>query len=1000
MQRSVLVGLILVLAAILGAAFWFSRGDTIPPPPVGTTTAEANPAAGPAVATAATTPVDAASHTSERQIAATVAAALRDDPEIQAGLTGWKGRVVDHGKTPVPGCGVRLYRGAFDTVLREGVDLFAEDPGFAPDYVAGETKTAADGTFAIHGVWPGAVFILFAGIGTDAPVHQIVTRTPSPGEVVDLGDIVLPDAGVITGTVLDDSGEPLAGALVRAADLPGTLAAFFPVERFDPEGALLIREPQSPVRVLEMPKWVKKAFDDLPIPSTTTTAEGAFRLVGVTPGNNMLAVTTRGFLSDVKPGVQVRAGQTKDVGRIKLRRGEDLVGRVVDTAGKPVANAQVLAGSTLSVAPVDLAQDLGTTDAEGHFEGRGFAPGKVSVAARRGKGHAWVLAEPQSINGDVVVTLPASFAASVAVTRADGTPAKDAKLKLLQGKPGNGVAEMHLLGFVPAIDLRDRQKPTADGAWRIENLLAGDYTLLANAPGQAVVFSHFRITDADVAVALHLEVPKVFAVRVLGDDNRPIRNARIFGEVRGGELQDMPTLCGHTDAEGRLSIDTLQGDVLRVSAEHPRWGAVNGEAKLNEELVLRMQRPGSLRGTLLENGKPPTPGKYTVGLYRMRRDEPNGPLEQMPRLATPAPDGTFTIAALQPGTWDVMSINAIDGLRSPGGLIEFAKDMRFFNDSHHERVTVVAGQEATVTLDAGEKPIEGPTGTLAGTVTIDGRLGAGCIVTLNTEVRRFVARVDERGRFDFGVVRAGTSWLNVEAPSDDGPFGNTSTIWAGKYTVKEAQAQEVAIDVTTSSMSGTVVWSDGTPAANCHVQAQGVLKAASKESQVGSAQCWLGAPTDANGHFHFQRVPEGTWTLTVQGGHDRQTPSKGVLADVAVRAGSATDTLRIEMAASIVVKGRVDLTVFGAKKPRWGWIAFYRIKPDTPANERGDQVDGAGLDMDNGEFISTDLAAGRYRVRLHIAGENQNSAEYEVSDLDVPATGLTDLVLRPGRIVQ
>jgi len=1002
MQRSLLVGLILVVAAILGAAFWFSRGDTAPPPPVGSTRNEAPAPVDPAVTTATAPAGEASTRRAERQIAATVAAALRDDPEIQAGLTGVKGRVVDHAKTPVAGCGVRLYRGALDTVLVEGMDLFAEQPEFEPDYVAGETKTAEDGRFEIHGVWPRAIFVLFAGIGTDAPVHQIVTRTPSPGEVVDLGDIVLPDAGVITGTVLDDDGEPLAGALVRAADVPGTLAAFFPVERFDPQGALLIREPQSPIRVLEMPRWVKKAFDDLPIPSTTTGTDGAFRLVGVTPGSNMLAVTIRDFLSDVKPSVQVRAGQVKDVGRIKLRRGEELVGRVVDTAGEPVPNAEVFAGSTLSVAPVDLAQAIGKADADGRFEGRGFAPGKVSVAARRGKGHAWVLAEPQSINGDVLVTLPAAFAATVAVTKADGTPAKEARFKLLQGKPGQGVAEMHMLGFSPAIDLRDRQKPTTEGRWRIENLLAGDYTLLADAPGHAVAFAYFRIVDAEVAVDVRLEAPKVFAVRVLGDTGQPIRNARIFAEARQDNLQDMATLCGRTDAEGRLTIESLRGETARVSAEHPRWGAAHGEAKLTEELVLRMQQPGSLRGTIRENGKPPTPGKFTVGLYRLRGgSEERGPLEDVPRLVTPAVDGTFTVAALQPGTWDVSGVNAIDGLRSPGGVFEFMKDLRFFGTMERTRVEVVSGQQAVVELEVGEKPLEGPTGTLAGTVTIDGRLGAGCIVTLHTESRRAAARVDERGRFDLGVVKAGTSWMNVEAPSDDSPFGNTTTVWSGNCKVKEAEANEVTIDITTSSMSGNVSWPDGTPASGCHVQAHGMLKAGSgADSKVpGTAQAWLGAPTDANGNFRFDRVPEGTWTLTAQGGHDRERPAKAVLADVVVRGGSPSDDLRIVMKDSIVVKGRVDLSSFGGTKPQWAWLGFYRVTADTPPTETGEHVDGAGVDMENGEFSTSDLPPGRYRVRFHVAAEGRRQQQYEVRDVEIPPTGLTDLVLQPGRLL-
>ena len=128
--------------------------------------------------------------------------------------------------------------------------------------------------------------MLHAGIGTDAPTYQVVTRTPGPGEVVDLGDIVLPNAGVITGTVLDDNGDPLPGALVRCADLPGALAAFFPIERFDPNGALLVREKNSPVRVVEMPAWVAKAVEELPFPRALTDSDEEGRLQRVAAGSD------------------------------------------------------------------------------------------------------------------------------------------------------------------------------------------------------------------------------------------------------------------------------------------------------------------------------------------------------------------------------------------------------------------------------------------------------------------------------------------------------------------------------------------------------------------------------------------------------------------------------------------------------------------------------------------------------------------------------------------
>ncbi len=997
MHRSLVLGSILLVALLAGLAWWLLANDGPPLPAPGPAAATPVAEAGPQAAVVGAGAPVASRPAAREAVAARTADPVLEDPEIRAALCGFKGRVVDHDQKPVADCGVRIYRGAMDSVLPVDFDWFAPEPTWVPNYVAGEVRTASDGTWLLTGVWPRAFYLLFAGIGTDAPMHQVVTRTPGPGEIVDLGDIVLPLAGVIVGTVVDEDGEPLPGALVRAADLPGTLAALFPVERFDPEGAVLVREPQSPVRVVAMPHWVKTAFEHLPIPTTHTDGEGRFRLVGVVPGSNMLATTMRGFLSDVKPSVQVRGGQEKDVGKIRMRRGEELVGKVVDTAGKPVADAEVLAGSTLSVVPFDFAQQLGNTDAEGRFAGEGFAPGKVTVAARRGKGHGWVLAEPQSVVGEVLVTLPATFAADVSITLADGAPAKDVRMQLLQGRAGDGAAEMHLMGFVPPVDLHDRRRELGDGRWRIENLVAGAYTLVADAPGHAAAVQSFDVTNADASVALTLAAPATFAVRVLDADGKPIRNAAIYAEGRGGKRTiEMPIMCGRTGADGRLTVDKLQAETLRVSADHPKWGVVHGEAKLGVELELRMQPPGALRGTITENGKPPEPGKFTIALEHRRGDEPRGPIETVPMLLTPGLDGTFIAPVLQPGQYDVQAINALDNLRSPGGIFAMAQELYLAHDLPRQRVSVIGGATAEVHLEAGEKPIEGPTARVAGSLTVDGKVGRGHIVTAHgKDHRRFTARVDERGRFDLGLVPAGELEVAVMATSEGLFFGPNNNVWSGGITLAEAETRELTIEVQTASVAGTCVDPAGSPAGGLFVQAHGQL--AGEGSRRGNA--WMHTTTNAQGEFHFPTVAAGTWSFEVRG--NGKEGMRGQLAGIEVTGGMPVTGLRIDLRAAIVVQGRVDLSAFAGKRPEWAWISFHRLADTAAADADGEWSTGVGIQTDNGSFSTDDLTTGRYRLRLHMEANEGESAEYPLDVITVPPTGLAGLVLRPGpRIVR
>jgi protocatechuate 3,4-dioxygenase beta subunit len=992
MQRSLVLALILLLGGLLVAAWLALRDPTLPNPGPH---ADAPLTAAPGPAAATVDGGEAGGAHAVREAVANHGAEFLDDPEIRAGLCGFKGRVVTHTKTPVADCGVRMYRGALDSILPSDVDVFAPESTYTPNYIAGETKTDADGTWQITGVWPRAFYLMFAGIGTDAPMHQLITRTPSPGEIIDLGDIVLPNAGVIVGTVLDDNGDSLAGALVRAADLPGTLAAFFPVERFDPEGAVLVREGEFPLKVVVMPPWVKQIFENLPIPTTRSDGEGRFRLVGVVPGSNLLATTAKDFLSDMKASVQVRAGQEKDVGKIRLKRGEDLAGKVIDSAGKPVADAEVLAGSTIVIAPVDLAQPLGRSDSEGRFHGQGFAPGKVTVAARRGRGHAWVLADPQSILGEVVVTLPATFAIDATVTLADGKPAVAARLELLTGRVGRGAAEMHLMGLSPAIDLRDRKKDVAEGRWRIENLAAGWYTLIADAPGHATSFANVELGASDATAAIRLTAPNVFAVQVLDPENKPVRNAAIYAEARGGtRVIEMPVMCGRTAADGKLAIEKLQGDMLRVSADHPKWGAVHGEVKVGEELVLHMQAPGALHGVIRENGKPPEPARFSIALER-RGDSVRGPLESVPALLSPGLDGTFAAKALQPGSYTVHAVKALDALRSPGGIFAMAQEAWMSRDLPREEVSVVSGQTTEVALEAGEKPLEGPTARLSGSVTIDGKLGAGSVVTANNKDRRFTARVDERGRFDFAALPAGDCWLQLMAATDGVFLGPDNNLWSGSLTLAEAENKEFAIEVLTASVSGVCIDETGAPAPGLYVQAQGTPKGSN-----GRGNVWLSTTTNPQGEFTFARIAEGKWTFSVRGSGGRRGAQRGQTDAIEVAGGLPVTGVRIAVQPATVVKGRIELASLGGKKPNWIWMSCNRLAESDANDAEGTWATGIGVDKDNGNFTTSELGPGRYRFRLHMQITDNENAEYPLDTVIVPAGGLSDLVLRPGPRMQ
>lgn len=994
MQRNHLFVVLLALAALAAGAFFAFAGDTAPPldtggpqPVVEQPVEVPNGGEG----TVETLPTDASS---KRERAASVGSSVADDPEIRAAMTGYKGRVVDHTKAPVGKCGVRLYRGALDSVLRPGVDVFSELPTMEPQYVAGETQTHEDGTFVIEGVWPRGFCILFAGLGTDAPTHRIVTVTPQPGEVVDLGDVVLNDAAVAIGKLVDENDKPVAGALVRAADIPGQVLDFVPVDRFDPEGCILIREKQSPVKVVEFPAWVSKAMEHLPIPQATSGPDGTFRLVGIAPGNNMVAANKKGLVGVLKKSIRFEAGKTKDLGTMTMTEGEEVTVKVVDAAGKAVTGAEVVCGTMGLVAPVDFGVRMGTTDAEGRVAGLGFGRGKATAAARRSSKDPWVLAEPQPVLGDVVVTLPATASMQVRVTFA-GQPVKEPQLRLLQGGEEEPATMMAMFGMAKSIELAERSKPQEDGSLLVEDLPLGRYVLCAKTEGSVTKTTEIELTPGLVQVAVELVAGKSVSVRVLGPGDEPIRNAVVYVVDEGDKKRgDFPIVGGHTNAEGRVTVTEMVGDEGRCSAEHPKWGLAHTRFKVVDgEVVVRMQVPGWIEGTLQKDGKPAPVGKYTI-LTMLRPDWENRreAVESVPLMSTPGLDGTFTMRALQPGKYSLQVVSALDLLGSPGGVMEMGQNM-FQEEMPRGEVEVVSGQGATCALDFAGKTYEGPTGHFVGFVQVDGVVPQGGVMEAWTQAGRRVSKIEPNGRFEMRDVPVGQVQIRLQVQGAEGGMFGRESLWSRSYEVKAGETIDVQIDVRTASCSGIALQAGGVPAAGVHVTAQGRALDATSPNQ--EHHTWLYTTTNAEGRFEFKQMVEGIYTFEVARWGGEQDKFRGRLEDVRIVSGPARTDLVLNVRAAIKVSGRIDITAL-PKKPEWSWISIHRADPNAPTDrtKATDQAGGFGLN-DDLTFETGDLDAGTFYARFHFQ-DGEQWVTWEVPDaIVVPETGVSGLLLRP-----
>src|SRR5690606_22522398 len=379
--------------------------------------------------------------------------------------------------------------------------------------------------------------------------------------------------------------------------VPALVTQFVPVERFDPEGWLVFSGDDGHV-VIRMPGWAKRLWRELPVPTTTTDAEGRFKLEGLDPGMNVVAAIHPGLCPAVQKNVKLDPGETRDIGQLVLREGEIAAGRVVDAAGKPVAGAQVLVGNRLHMPPIAFARET-TSDARGQFECKGLGAGSVIAAARRGPDEPWAVTAPQPIEKDLLITLPTQHALTVRVLAGDGSVIANPELRLLHfgAEAEDEVPMLAAMGLANTVALAGRERRLEDGRIRIADLDAATYVVLASGPGHAP--GHVSVElDRDREVEVKLVPEATLDVLVVDGEDQPIRNAAVYVELHGPGPQNLPVAAGHTGVDGRVTVRRGATDRAVVEASHPKYGSagVDVEAGANAPIVIRLAAPASIEG--------------------------------------------------------------------------------------------------------------------------------------------------------------------------------------------------------------------------------------------------------------------------------------------------------------------------------------------------------------------------------------------------------------------
>lgn len=495
------------------------------------------------------------------------------------------GVVVDEEERPVGGARLRL------TARGGESDEAPEAPAERRYATAGR-----DGRFEIRGLAGGRWDLTATAEGyRDAVEEGVEVAT---GEVPAELRLVLERGVEVSGRVTGADGEPVAAARIVVSGAGGA-------------------RPASAV-----PSRRRAATD----------GDGHYRLGGLDPGPTRFTVEHPEYRRlvrehEVAPG---HAGVD-----FQLRRGGEIVGRVVDSEGRGVAGARVTARPpSEGYSTLDTGRSVATA-ADGRFRIAGLSEGSYTVGAEKA-GYAAAQTERPIALGD--------------------GPAAPVELRLTRGVSVAGrvlglgfdeLSRVRIVGLQP-------QRPTPpaaaeadyEGRYRLPGLRPGDWTVIA------------RVDDGGKTVheSVHLE-PGAGEVRLDLDfgggltlSGRVVRGA---APVSGAEIQASAetTLSGawtETDQGGRFLLEGLDPGLYTLEVSAPSGGPAHRrriELSGDRDLVVELDE-ATVRGLVVADAD----GRPIEGAVVSLDARDGGALPRSgprPSARTDAA-GAFTLAGLAP----------------------------------------------------------------------------------------------------------------------------------------------------------------------------------------------------------------------------------------------------------------------------------------------------------------------------------------------------------------
>ncbi|MFG0316744.1 MAG: carboxypeptidase regulatory-like domain-containing protein, partial [Planctomycetota bacterium JB042] len=874
-------------------------------------------------------------------------------------------------------------------------DLFGDPTAWELGVVKGATRTDEEGRFRFTGVDPGALHALVIDGGGARADLRILDATPNSGEERDVGDIVMQAFVTFTGKVEDLGGEPVAGARVRATNIPPIVFQFGAAD-VDPDGGVLYDAPGKTGRkwgVFRFPAAARTLLERLPVPSTETLEDGTFVLEGVPIGVVTVLVDEPGFVTLVHGPVPTGGGGERSIGTLTLDAGDELGGVVLDGAGAPVPGAEVLVGPKFELTDdAALLRPGDVAGSDGRFHVVGVSDEDQFVAVRKPGGVDWVVLEDVSPGAtDLEVRFPAEHSLRVLAVDANGGTIERPALVLNEIGEEEAIVAAVLVGPRP---LAKRTTYDEAGAAVVEGLGRSRYRVLVRADGYAAKDVDADLREGPADVRVELEPARTVRVRALrGVDGSPVEYALVqaFEFDDEVDIEGLPFASGRTDPDGRVALTGVPAKGCNLRVSHPAYAIADLPGVAADiEVDVPLLAGGSIRGRVHAGGEPLDAPRF-LGL---------GPDDNvvMPRMATTDLDGEFEFTRLAPGEYELVVLPRFANER---GVVDLFQDM-FLSFGMPERqvdVVVVEGRETVLDIDVLGVDGDLRTALLSGRVLIDGRPGVGASVTAMPQGAwegRKSTRTDGDGRFEFGQVAIGPTGKVALSVAPAGV--RNDNWWMGGFYhrtlhLPENSTRVLMVDIRTGRLSGRVVRDDDGRAIP---QAQVIVRSAhrppgsqfmidgsepsepppqSEEPAPASAQV---VQTDPDGRFEIDMLPEGTYVVQAEA----DGFAEATVASIRVPIGGAPPPVTIRMVGALMVAGRIVLPPDAPEGNRW-----LQFESRIEGNERT-----RWTGVDEGKFETDELSPGEWDVMLNIWGDPDGPRQYK-GTLVVPKEGLADAVV-------